>query len=250
MDVVLYWKKLDANWIKSHPLKKLGCKMITLLDMPEEQAILEIYTLDGLIVEIGHATADSLQMEIKEVTKDFQVKPPIINSIGGFMDAMPLAGKDRYLAVKAAIPKYPKELAKKAIEQNLGFFWKGCLKGQGLKRGELLFVYDAMSFTLKKLINILAALNGLYFWAGEPRWIEFRAQKMKLCPPNLWPRIKRMYSDPPDKALSELERLQEEIIVLVSRHKPEVDMTRATKFDELRVQATAKRPRLKYQMKE
>ncbi len=246
MDVVLYWKKLDVNWIKSHPLEKLGCQMITLLDLPEEQAILEIYTLNGLIVEIGHATGASLQKEIKEVTKDCNVKPPIINSIGGFMDAMPLMGETQYRSLKAAIPRYPRLLAKKIIEQNLGFFWKGCLANQGVERGELFFVYDAMSFTLKKLINILAALNGLYFWAGEPRWIEYRSNKMKFCPSNLWPRIKRMYECSPDKALAELDRLQNEVLSLVSRYMPEVDMTRATKFDKLRVQSTANRPKVKY----
>jgi len=61
MDVVLYWKKLDTRWIKSHPLENLGCRTITVLDMPEHQAILEIYTLKSLIVEMGHGTTASLK---------------------------------------------------------------------------------------------------------------------------------------------------------------------------------------------
>lgn len=171
---------------------------------------------------------------------------PTISSIGGFLDARPLYGRDRYRAVRATIPPYPRSLAKKVIEQNLGFFWKGCLMNQGLNRGEILFVYDGMSAMLKRALNILMALNGLYFWAGEPRWIEYWSKRMKWCPPDLWPRIERLYSDSPDKALAELERLQEEVLFLISRHMPEVDMIRATKFDELRVQTTAKRPKLKY----
>ncbi len=244
MDVVLYWKKLDARWIKSHPLEKLGCKIITVLDMPKHQAILEIYTLKGLIVEMGHATTASLKKEITEVTKDCKVVPPTISSIGGFLDARPLYGRERYRAIKAAIPPYPRTLAKKVIEQNLGFFWKGCLKNQGLNRGEILFVYDGMSAMLKRALNILMALNGLYFWAGEPRWIEYWSKRMKWCPPDLWPRIERMYRCPPAEALSEMERLLAEVLILVSTHMPEVNMSRATKFEGLRVQATLKRPSL------
>jgi hypothetical protein len=218
--------------------------MITLLDMPAEQAMLEIYTLDGLIVEIGHGTMSSWLKEIDEMIKQCKVSPPTINSIGGFLEARPLAGKARYFANRKAIPQYPRALAKKVVEQNLGFFWKGCLENQGLKRGELLFVYDAISFTLKRLINILSAMNGLYFWAGEPRWIEYRSRKMKFCPPALWPRIRRMYQSPPDEALKELDRLIGEVLSLVRRQMPEVDMAKVTKFEGLRVQATTKRPRL------
>lgn len=242
MDIVLYWKKLDTKWIKSHPLEKLGCKMITLLDMPKEQSALEIYTLKGLIVEIGHSTVASLQNEIKEVTEEHKINPPVINSIGGFLDAFPLAGESQYSSFKAAIPKYPRFLAKKVIEQNLGFFWSGCLENQGVRREELFFVYDAISFTLKKLINILSALNGFYFWAGEPRWLEYRTQKMKYCPPRLWPRIKRMYQEPPEKALTDMNRLKDEVLTLISKHMPEVDMDKIKKFENLRVGATVKRP--------
>jgi hypothetical protein len=242
MDIVLYWKKLDAKWIKSHPLEKLGCKMITLLDMPKEQSALEIYTLNGLIVEIGHSTVASLQKEVKEVTEEYKANPSIINSIGGFLDAFPLAGESQYRSFKAAIPKYPRPLAKKVIEQNLGFFWNGCLENQGVKRGEILFVYDAISFTLKKLINILSALNGLYFWAGEARWLEYRSRKMKYCPPRLWPRIKKIFQEPPNKALTDMNRVKNEVLALVSKHMPEVDMDKIKRFEKLRVGATTKRP--------
>jgi len=245
MDVVLYWKKLDTRWIKTRPLEKLGCRTITVLDMPEEQAILEIYKLDGLIVEIGHATMAALKKEIAEVTRDCKVVPPSISSIGGFLDALPLAGKARYLAAKAAIPKYPKALAKKVIEQNLGFFWKDCLRNQGLNRGEIMFVYDGMSAMLKRIINILAATNGLYHWAGEPRWIKFWSKRMKHCPPDLWPRIERMYKGPPGMALTDLEKLQNQVLAMVKKHMPEVDMTKATRFDNLVVQAAPKRPKIK-----
>ncbi len=209
-----------------------------------EQAILEIYTLNGLVVEIGHGTMASLKKEIAEVTKDCKVVPPTISSIGGFLDALPLHGRDSYCAIKSKMPPYPKALAKKVIEKNLGFFWKGCLKNQGLNRGEILFVYDGMSVMLKRAINILAALNGLYFWAGEPRWIEYWSKRMKLCPPDLWPRIKRMYRCSPAVALNDMERLLAEVLELVANHMPEVNMSRATQFDGLRIQATERRPKM------
>lgn len=245
LDVVLYWKKLDTKWIKSHPLEKLGCRTITVLDLPKEQAILEIYKLDGLIVEIGHANIASLKKEINDVTRDCKVMPSSIGSIGGFLDARPLFGADSYRAVKKTVPSYPRALAKKVIEQNLGFFWKDCLRNQGLNRDEIMFVYDGMSVMLKRIINILAALNGLYHWAGEPRWIEYWSKRMKHCPPALWPRIERMYKGPPGMALTDLEKLQNQVLAMVRKHMPEVDMTRATQFDNLVVQDVPKRPKIK-----
>lgn len=245
MDVVLYWDKLDADWIKSRPLEPLGARFVTLLDMSQHQAMLEIYTLDGLIVEMGHGTTASLKQEINEVTVGCKVVPPTISTIGGFIDAWPLYGVKRYRELRTSVPAYPRKLAKNVIEQNLGFFWKGCLKNQGLARGELLFVYDGMSAMLKRMFNILAALNGLYVWAGEPRWIEFWSKRMKRCPRNLWPRIALMYRGSPDRALEELERLQSEVLEIVRERLPEADMSRVIQFEGLEVKSTAARPGLK-----
>lgn len=245
MDVVLYWDKLDAAWIKSRPLECYGCKFRTLLDMPQHQAMLEIYTLDGLIVEMGHATTASLRAEIKEVAVDCKVVPPTISSIGGFLDAWPVHRAGRYREIRKAIPAYPRGLAVKVIEHNLGFFWKGCLRNQGLARGELLFVYDGMSAMLKRLINILAAVNGLYFWAGEPRWIDHWQGRMEHCPKKLWLRIVRMYRGAPGKALEELAALVDEVLSLVVNHFPEVDMSPVKQFETLEVRATSRKPKLK-----
>ncbi len=245
MDVVLYWNKLDSGWIKSRPLEPLGAKFVTLLDMPQHQAMLEIYTLDGLIVEMGHGTTASLRKEIHEVASECKVVPPTISSIGGFLDAWPLHGATKYREIRKSIPDYPRRLSVKVVEQNLGFFWKGCLMNQGLRRGEVMFVYDGMSAMLKRLTNILAALNGLYYWAGEPRWIEYWSGRMAICPPKLWPRIRRIYRAAPDRALAETERLIEEVLELVSTHMPEADMSRVKQFEALEVRATHRKPGLK-----
>jgi hypothetical protein len=245
MDVVLYWDKLDTGWIKSRPLEALGCRFVTLLDMPQHQAMLEIYTLDGLIVEMGHGTVASLKQEIKEVAVECKVAPPTISSIGGFLDAWPLHGGERYRDIRGSIPPYPRPLALKVIEQNLGFFWKGCLRNQGLRRGEIMFVYDGMSAMLKRLLNILAAVNGLYYWAGEPRWIGHWQGRMNCGPKNLWPRIVRMYRGTPGKALEDLESLKDEVLSIVRKHFPEADMSRVKQFDKLEVRATFRKPDIK-----
>jgi hypothetical protein len=245
MDVVLYWDRLDADWIKSRPLEPLGLRFVTRLDMPQHQAMLEIYTLEGLIVEIGHSTTASLKQEINEVTGECKVEPPAINTIGGFLDAWAVHGAERYREIRKTIPAYPRRLAVKVIEHNLGFFWKGCLRNQGLGRGEIMFVYDGMTAMLKRLINILAALNGLYYWAGEPRWIEHWHGRMKRSPKNLWPRIVRMYRGAPGKALEDLEALLNEMLSLVKKHFPEADLSRVDRFKALEVRATSRKPKLK-----
>jgi len=244
LDIVLYWKELDQAWLNQHHLEKFGCKLATVLDTPGQDSILEIYTLEGLIVEIGHSSTAELTKEIETLT-NLSVVPPVINSIGGFLDALPLAGADHYRRMKAALPPYSKELATKVIERNLGFFWRGCLQNQGLARGEIMFVYDGISAMVKRIMNILAALNGLYFWMGEPRWIEFWASRMRICPADLWPRIRQMFTGSPDKALADLDRLLEETLALIRLHLPDVDMSAVTRFNDLHVRPTRKQPAIK-----
>lgn len=44
--------------------------------MLQYQALLEIYILEGLIVEIGHGTTFSLKKDINEVAVEYKVMPP------------------------------------------------------------------------------------------------------------------------------------------------------------------------------
>lgn len=242
LDIVLYWRTLDERWIRSRPLERHGARFITLLDMPEHRAMLEIYTLGGLIVELGHATTASLRREIAGVTKEHRADPAAINSLGGFLDALPLYGRERHRAIVSSLPPYPDALARTVVERNAGFFWKGCLRHQGIARGESVFVSDGICAMIKRLVAILAALNRLYYWPGEPRWIDRWAGRMKTCPQGLWPRLKRMMEGDRAKALSELEALIAEVLALVKKHMPEADLSRARQFEGLEVRATERPP--------
>lgn len=244
LDVVLYWRTLDARWIRRHPLRAAGAKFVTLLDMPGHRAMLEIYTLGGLIVEMGHATTASLRREIADVTARHRADPAAINSLGGFLDALPLHGHKRYGAIVAGLPPYPDALARAVVERNAGFFWKGCLRHQGLSRGESVFVYDGMCAMIKRLVAILAALNRLYFWPGEPRWIDRWSDRMRICPKDLCPRLQRMMDGDRARSLADLEALIAEVLALVRKHMPEADLSRVRQFDGLEVRATTRPPRL------
>lgn len=242
LDIVLYWRTLDARWIKGHPLQAAGARFVTLLDMPEHRAMLEIYTLDGLIVELGHGTTASLRREMTGVTKELHADPAAINALGGFLDALPLHGRARYEEIVARLPPYPDALARKVVERNAGFFWKGCLRHQGIARGESVFVYDGMCAMIKRLVAILAALNRLYFWPGEPRWIDRWSERMRIRPKLLWPRLKRMMEGDRATALADLEALIAEVLALVRKHMPEADLSRVKQFETLEVRATERLP--------
>ncbi|MCU0606804.1 MAG: hypothetical protein MUF78_05165 [Candidatus Edwardsbacteria bacterium] len=247
LDIALYWRKLDASWIRSRPLERAGAKFVTLLDMPEHRAMLEIYTLGGLIVELGHATTASLRREIAGVTKQHRADPAAINSLGGFLDALPLHGQERYRAIVSGLPPYPDALARKVVERNAAFFWKGCLRHQGLSRGESVFVCDGICAMIKRLVAILAALNRLYFWPGEPRWIDRWAVRMKIYPQDLWPRLRRMMEGDRARALADLEVLIAEVLALVKKHMPEADLSRVRQFEGLEVRATERPPSFGWQ---
>ncbi|MBN1551081.1 hypothetical protein JW979_06415 [bacterium] len=245
IDMVVYWEELDTDFIDNAPLTEWGGNRGLHLKMSPAGSQMELYYFDTLIFEVGHMTLKEWDSYIDEVLNKHSLNPMLLKTMGGFLSALPLYGEKLADNMKSKIREMPRALAVKIVQQNLGFFWKGCIVNQGINRGEILFVYDAFCATLKRLLFILAGLNGRYFAPVEPRWIEHELEHMDLKPADMWQRIKSIFKMDYVEANKMIEELIVETVALVERHMPEVDMSRYRETSEIEINPTYKMPKIK-----
>lgn len=244
VDMIVYWNETNLDFIKNAPLQALGGDRKMFLDMKTFGSQMELYYFGNLIFEVGHITLDAWKQLADDVLEKYDSAPFKQKIMAGFLDAKVLYGRELYMHWRERIAAYPDELAVKTIKQNLGFFWTGCILNQGLKRNEILFFYDALCMTMKRLLGILSGLNKVYWTLAEPRWIEYELSKMPIKPLDTRKRLQSIFEIDREDAISELEALVAEVIALVEKHRPEIDLTRVNESGQLAVRACFSKPTL------
>jgi hypothetical protein len=139
---------------------------------------------------------------------------------------------DRWRARAAA---YPDALARRIVAENLSFRPRFFLEMLAA-RDDLLLFYRCIVEIEHLIMNVLLALGGQYVSHPLHKWLDWQCAQLRIAPPNLAPRLKRILRDEPGAAVDQLHRLIEELFDLVDRHLPGFDTSaaRAT-FDERRV---------------
>lgn len=247
LDMVFYWREFDDTFLDSRPLSPAGGSLQLLLDDRKNGSMMELYYFGTLIVEAGHTTLTAWEQEVDRVLEKFDPHPGLQKTLNGFLDSHVLYGSEIAEKWKSRIRQVPVELSRNTAQRHLGFIWKGCLKNQGLKRGETLFFYDGVCQTLKRLLALLSAVNNRYFSLIEPRWIEFELSRMQKKPRDMAERIAVLFKMAPDEAVDELESLISETMILVRDTFPDLDYSLFEQCDALEVRATVKPPPYKRQ---
>ena len=244
IDLIIYWEKLDAEFIIQSPLKYRAGNPLLLMDHREHGSMMELYKLDTLIVEVGHVSMESWSGMVDQVMNDYDINPGLQKSLSGFLDSYVIYGKKPAEKWKNKIKQYPEELAKKLIQRNLGFIWRGCIEHQGLDRGEIVFFYDAICQTVKRLMALISGINRRYYALQEPRWIEYELSRMPVKPENMWNRVRNLFDMNAYEAVSELYVLISETVHLVRREFPDLDYSTFDKCSKIRIESTISKPQI------
>lgn len=245
LDVIVYWDEVDREWLDADPLAELDRKRIFFTRMGESDVYLESHYFGTLKADFGHVTMAGWKEMVDDVLVNHNTEPPAQGPLGGFLASLPLSGEALFEEWRARVADYPEPLAPKMVRTNLRLFVRGYLLHQAFGREELLAYYDGTARMLKALLNILCGLNRTYAFTEEPRWIEYYLSRMSLRPERAWERMKLALSGGSD-ADETLEGLLEDVLSLVERKMPEVDVDRIRRRrKELRVRPTGEMPELR-----
>jgi hypothetical protein len=245
LDIVVYWDAIDLQWLEGNPLRGLQCDNRVMRAMGDGTC-LESYYFGPLKADFGHLTLDLWEREVGDVIERHEIAPDKQGSLAGFLPSIPLLGAPLAELWKRRIAQYPDQLAERMVRGHLRFFVRGCLLGQGLERGDLVFFHDGLCRMLKNLLAILAGLNRKYFNEEDPRWLADELAQMPIRPKDAWERMKTVLTADGPTAVAELEALITEVVDLVAVHMPQVDLRGARRWTELALLPCYERPALRY----
>lgn len=220
LDVIVFWDVIDVRWLESNPLGGVQCERKYFRRMGGADVYLESYYFDELKVDFGHLTMAVWSETVDGVLGRHEADPSALGSIAGFLTSVPLYGAGAVEEWKRRLEQYPDELALKVVRSHRRFFVPGYLLNQAYRRGDVLAYYDGLCLMLKNLLDILAALNRMYFSTEEPRWIEYSLEAMTVKPEDAWGRIRRALTSDPEDGVDILEGLTDDVLALIEKHMP------------------------------
>jgi hypothetical protein len=192
----------------------------------------EGYYVDGVRCDITHLTIAAFEEDMAEVLDAFSTDAYAQSRVSGMMDSMALYGNEFVDDFRAKASNYASRLAHLVVEKHLKFqpFW--VMTDMGVKRDELLFLYQTFVESETNIVGALCGLNQVYL-PGEFKRIEQLSSKLRFAPQDLVSRLKAVFQLEPEAAANELCTLIRDTFALVERHMPEFDTSESKRWFEL-----------------
>lgn len=181
----------------------------------------EGYFVDGVRCDLSHLTLAAMKDDLALVLDAHSTDAYAQSRVGGLQHCLPLHG-DSLLDEFQKAARYPAELRRKMVETHLSFqpFW--VLTEMGVKRGDLLFLYQSLVDAEKVLLGVLCGLNSVYL-PGDFKRVGQTALQLPIAPENLAARLNAVFQLAPADAAEEIGTLIRETFALVEQQMPDVD---------------------------
>ena len=203
---------------------------VWLLGDRADGGIAEAYELNGIQAQIGHAIISVWENDIAEILERFNADTPLHKAMSGTLESVTVYG-DAYMDKwKGQIAAYPEGLRRAMVEKHLQFFPYWYNQKQMVARDATLWHYQILTESAYNLVGILAGVNRLYFTTFQFKKTHRFLDQMRIKPDNFEVRLGELFRlDSAGAAAASLESLVGDVIALVERELPDVDVSAVKK---------------------
>ena len=181
----------------------------------------EGYFVDGIRCDLSHLTVSALDADLALVLGAYSTDTHAQARVGGLQHCLPLFGDALIHELQNRAARYPAELRRKMVETCLSFPPLWTLTETGVKRGDLLFLYQTLVDAERNLLGVLCGLNSQYL-PGDFKRSALLAAQLPIAPENLAARLTSVFQRPSADAVHEIEALIRETFVLVEQQMPDI----------------------------
>jgi predicted transcriptional regulator YdeE len=192
-------------------------------DLAEGEAI-EAYDVNGIQAQIVLARIAVWENDIAEILERFNTDTPLQKAMSGTLEAIPVFGEEHIKRWKEKIAAYPDGLRRGMVQKHLQFFPYWNIQKQLEARDAILWHYQILTESAYNMIAVLAGLNRLYFTNFQFKKMHRFLNQMTILPESFADRLEELFQQSPSDAALSLEALVREVVGLVEREMPDVDV--------------------------
>ncbi|MFN8439648.1 MAG: nucleotidyltransferase domain-containing protein [Caldilineaceae bacterium] len=223
IDLMLYYRSLPSleefERLKQEAIASGG----DIYSFDPNEGMACYHFIDGVKVDFAHqATAD-----IGRRVSDFLVKPTVDDEtthiiMSGIVQGKILWGAETIVPWQEQLARLPTLYTTELIRSNLRFPPKAVLLEMGVKRHDYAFVYEILLGAIRRMLNVWCGLNST-IPPGKIKSCEQVAATLAIAPVDAAARLRRLWTDSPERAATSFYQLVDETLALVEQLRPDLD---------------------------
>ena len=218
IEIPIFWYPLPNDATRHEVVSALNAEFLLAYDGPAHEDQLLI---DGVQVDLWDVSVTHQEEILDAVLHKHRFDLGTLNALDTIRSCIPLYGHEIVQKWKLRAQEYPDELAEKIIQKHLASFSIGELFTSTQRNNPTAF-YSRLSFLQQEAFLVLLALNRRYF--PTFKWIYRVLESMEVKPEAIDRRFRKAYEALYIEAIEDTKSLLEEIVQLVEKQYPQMDM--------------------------
>lgn len=174
----------------------------------------------GVPVDLWHNTVAHWEAALDAVLREYSTDLVASNMLDTLQTCLPLSGTDLVQQWQHRAGDYPEELTLRFLQTYLPHFHLRHLN-MAARRDNPTAFYHTLSDIQCSLFLILLAVNRSHF--PTYKWLYQRLAELPIGPPQLAPRLRQMFREPPLRAAAQLHDVLLETLAIVEARYPQLD---------------------------
>ena len=231
IEIDVFWHAPPTEHDRMEPIARGGWAL--LYQHVDEYEWADGFYIGGVKVDTSQFLIATLDRWLDDVVEraDLEVEKQI--RITAIQHGRPLYGAELIDRWRARVASYPDALARAMLAEHLAFRPRELLEMLAARDNTLLLHRDLVD-AAQRIMDVLTALNRLYLPHPYHKWLDWEVEQMRIAPPDLAARLRRLLRAEPRAAVDQLHQLIEEIFALVEQHVLDFDTGPARAEFELR----------------
>jgi predicted nucleotidyltransferase len=240
IDLGLFWSEIAPEGERSDLIAKVGGKLRRRVDNalrysegnPRRQGCIEIVEIEptaaahGLGLDLEHETVAGTERVLDQVIDKFDLSLEKQELLSVIQDGIALYGHDRVAHWREKTRRYPGELERKMVTQNLLGISRQLLEQvHWIETGDWFCLYEGYLNVGRRLLLALMALNRVWAFTDNPNFGGFGpvVERFALKPERFADRLSQTLQSEALHGIEGFAALHEETLRLVEAHLPAVD---------------------------
>jgi len=233
IELDIFWAETPSEEERLAPIEPAGGRL--LYKEADDNEWADGFFIGGVKLDTSQFLTSTMERWLTDALEraDPDVEKQLL--IAAVQHGQPVAGAPLVARWRAKAADYPDALARQIVAESLSFRPRFFLEMLAA-RDDLLLLYKGIVEIEHLILNVLLALNKQYVSHPLHKWLDWQCAQLRIAPPNLAQRLKRILRDEPSAAVDQLHRLIEELFDLVELHQPDFDTSAArAEFAQRRV---------------
>lgn len=200
-----------------------------------EGSMVVSFLVEGIEVQVAYADHATLNREVDKLLVEHDPDTPLHKLAEGILKAEALAGRSELARLQARLTRFPPALARAMVKHFLAAPTPWRVISQIIDRDAALWCRELQVDACYRLCGVSAALSQRYFTRFQVKRTRRLTAKFDHAPAQLAERIERLMEAPPRIAFAQLFELEGEVLDLVAREMPQIDLaavrTRRAAYD-------------------